>query len=61
MKKLSKCFKSETDSLRAFIDCSCPNIQCACEDIYDSVTVHNASMLGLAASTAHYQAYFGDI
>lgn len=61
MEKLSKCFKSETDSLRAFIACSCPYIQCGCQDIYDPRSTYDATQDGLASSTAHYQAYFGDI
>ena len=61
MKKLSKCFKSETENLRAFIECSCPYIQCGCQDIYDSYSVNSASEVGLEASINHYQVYFGDI
>lgn len=61
MKKLNKRFEVESDNLQAFITCSCPYIQCGCEDIYNPNTTYRATQDGLKSSQAHYQAYFGDI
>lgn len=46
--------KSETDTIKAFVSCSCPAIQCACSDIYETRIVASASLRGLNASTQNY-------
>lgn len=55
--KLKKNFKSQTDTIKAFIACSCPGIQCACKDIYSAVSVNAASTRGLEASRQAYSSY----
>lgn len=61
MKKLNKRFEMDTDNLRAFITCSCPYIQCGCQDIYDPWSVQEATHAYHDSSQLNYQAYFGDI
>lgn len=55
--KLKKNFKSQTDTIKAFVTCSCPAIQCACNDIYNDYSVYTASKRGLSASTQNYSSY----
>lgn len=55
--KLKKNFRSETDTIKAFVSCSCPYIQCACRDIYNPYSVNSASQDGLKASTQNYSTY----
>lgn len=51
MKKLSKRFEIGTDNLQAFLQCTCPYIQCGCQDIYDPYSVNEASERDLQVST----------
>lgn len=55
--KLKKNFKSQTDTIKAFIACSCPAIQCPCNDIYSPNSVNTASLRGLNASRTEYVSY----
>lgn len=55
--KLKKNFKSQTDTIKAFVACSCPAIQCACNNIHDSNEVASASRLGLYSSRFEYSSY----
>ncbi|MBS5166110.1 MAG: hypothetical protein KHY77_10215 [Butyricicoccus pullicaecorum] len=43
MKKFNKNLNVQDEGLRALIKCSCYDIQCACDDIYDPKSVQRAS------------------
>lgn len=55
--KLKKSFKSETDTIKAYVSCSCPAIQCACRDIYDIRLVAATSQRQYPSSTQNYSSY----
>lgn len=50
MKRLNKRFEASTDNLQAFLNCSCPYIQCGCENIYDQTSIDSATDMALQAS-----------
>ena len=58
MKELRKRFETEQDNLRSFITCSCPNIQCGCDNIYDGPSVNRASESGFIASRDDQDSYY---
>ena len=58
MKELRKRFETEQDNLRSFIKCSCPNIQCGCDDIYNANSVNKASEKGYDASYNDQSSYY---
>lgn len=43
MKKFNKNLNVQDEGLRALIKCSCYDIQCACDDIYDPNSVQQTS------------------
>ena len=51
MKKLNKRFEVSTENLQAFLNCSCPYIQCGCDNIYQQSSIDTATDRGLEAST----------
>lgn len=51
MKKLNKRFEASTDILQAFLNCTCPYIQCGCDNIYDQNSINSATDTAHKAST----------
>lgn len=52
MKKLNKRFETGAENLEAFLECTCPYIQCGCDNIYEQSSINTATQDGLRASTA---------
>ena len=51
MKKLNKRYEANTDNLQAFLNCTCPYIQCGCDNIYQQSSINSATSAAHDAST----------